>query len=53
MDNNNSKDEADTKSKDLTFKEASSILRDFVRQRDWDKYHTPRNLVMALMGEVG
>ena len=28
-------------------------LRDFVQARDWEKFHTPKNLVMALAGEVG
>ena len=27
--------------------------RKFVKDRDWDKFHTPKNLVMALAGEVG
>lgn len=27
-------------------------LRDFALKRDWDKYHTPKNLVMALSVEV-
>lgn len=28
-------------------------LREFAAQRDWEQYHTPKNLVMALAGEVG
>jgi dCTP diphosphatase len=28
-------------------------LRDFADQRDWAPFHTPRNLLLALMGEVG
>jgi dCTP diphosphatase len=28
-------------------------LRTFARERDWEKFHTPKNLVMALSGEVG
>ena len=28
-------------------------LRDFVAERDWDQFQTPKNLVMALTGEVG
>jgi NTP pyrophosphatase (non-canonical NTP hydrolase) len=28
-------------------------LRDFAVQRDWQRFHTPKNLVMALAGEVG
>lgn len=28
-------------------------LREFVRERDWEQFQTPKNLVMALAGEVG
>jgi NTP pyrophosphatase (non-canonical NTP hydrolase) len=28
-------------------------LRDFTAERDWEQFHTPKNLVMALAGEVG
>ncbi|SHJ98720.1 NTP pyrophosphatase, house-cleaning of non-canonical NTPs [Pseudonocardia thermophila] len=28
-------------------------LREFAAARDWEPYHTPRNLLMALTGEVG
>jgi dCTP diphosphatase len=28
-------------------------LRQFVHERDWEQFHTPRNLVLALVGEVG
>jgi len=28
-------------------------LRAFAEERDWDQFHTPKNLVMALSGEVG
>jgi NTP pyrophosphatase (non-canonical NTP hydrolase) len=28
-------------------------LRDFAGKRDWEQFHTPKNLVMALAGEVG
>ncbi|GII60246.1 nucleotide pyrophosphohydrolase [Sphaerisporangium krabiense] len=28
-------------------------LREFVRVRDWGRFHTPKNLVMALAGEAG
>lgn len=30
-----------------------SAQRKFVKERDWHKFHTPKNLVMALAGEVG
>jgi NTP pyrophosphatase (non-canonical NTP hydrolase) len=28
-------------------------LRDFTAARDWGRFHTPKNLAMALAGEVG
>jgi NTP pyrophosphatase (non-canonical NTP hydrolase) len=28
-------------------------LRTFADSRDWQRYHTPKNLLMALSGEVG
>lgn len=26
---------------------------DFAQEREWDQFHTPRNLALALVGEVG
>ncbi len=28
-------------------------LREFATERDWEQFHTPKNLAMALAGEVG
>ncbi len=28
-------------------------LREFVSERDWDQFHTPKNLAMALVAEAG
>ncbi|HEU4627105.1 MAG TPA: nucleotide pyrophosphohydrolase [Steroidobacteraceae bacterium] len=28
-------------------------LREFAAQRDWDQFHSPKNLAMALVGEAG
>jgi dCTP diphosphatase len=28
-------------------------LRAFVRERDWDQFHNPKNLAMALVAEAG
>ena len=28
-------------------------LRDFARERDWEQFHNPKNLAMALAAEVG
>lgn len=30
-----------------------TLIADFAARRDWDQFHTPKNLVMALTGEVG
>jgi len=30
-----------------------ALIRDFVRERDWEKFHSPKNLAMALAGESG
>lgn len=31
----------------------SARLRQFASERQWDQFHSPKNLVMALTGEVG
>jgi NTP pyrophosphatase (non-canonical NTP hydrolase) len=31
----------------------AETLRAFAQARDWEQYHTPKNLAMALAGEVG
>jgi dCTP diphosphatase len=31
----------------------STKLKCFAKERDWDQFHTPKNLVLALNGEVG
>jgi dCTP diphosphatase len=36
-----------------TLDELAARLRDFARERDWDQFHAPKNLAMALAGEVG
>jgi NTP pyrophosphatase (non-canonical NTP hydrolase) len=33
--------------------ELAERLRDFAAARDWEQFHTPKNLVMALAGEAG
>jgi len=32
---------------------ATQALRQFADERDWQPFHSPKNLVMALSGEVG
>ena len=36
---------------DLT--DLASLIRDFADRRDWQKFHTPKNLSMAVAGEAG
>ena len=31
----------------------SEVLEDFAQRRDWMQFHSPKNLAMALTGEVG
>ncbi|MDT8910314.1 nucleotide pyrophosphohydrolase [Amycolatopsis sp. PS_44_ISF1] len=37
----------------MNLEELIQRLRDFAAARDWEPFHTPKNLVMALSGEVG
>ncbi|MBB2933363.1 NTP pyrophosphatase (non-canonical NTP hydrolase) [Amycolatopsis bartoniae] len=37
----------------MTLDDLVQRLRDFAAARDWEQFHTPKNLVMALSGEVG
>jgi len=30
-----------------------TVLADFARRRNWERFHSPKNLTMALTGEVG
>jgi NTP pyrophosphatase (non-canonical NTP hydrolase) len=34
-------------------KDLQKIIADFSKERDWEKYHTPKNLALALGSEVG
>lgn len=38
---------------DVSLKELQYKLAEFARVRDWDQFHSPRNLLLALVGEVG
>eukprot|EP00252_Welwitschia_mirabilis_P009837 TRINITY_DN22711_c0_g1_i1.p1 TRINITY_DN22711_c0_g1~~TRINITY_DN22711_c0_g1_i1.p1 ORF type:complete len:138 (+),score=29.92 TRINITY_DN22711_c0_g1_i1:60-473(+) len=44
--------EEDMKS-DVSLKQLQYLLAEFARVRNWDQYHSPRNLLLALVGEVG
>ena len=37
----------------MSLEKLTEFVRSFVRERDWEQFHTPKNLVMALAGEVG
>lgn len=55
----NGKDTASTGDDDFKFDDSISLeslrqLQDkFVRERDWEQFHTPRNLLLAMVAEVG
>ncbi|GAB6030162.1 dCTP pyrophosphatase 1 [Chamberlinius hualienensis] len=36
-----------------TLEDIRSMQSKFAKERNWDQYHQPRNLVLALVGEVG
>jgi NTP pyrophosphatase (non-canonical NTP hydrolase) len=35
-----------------TFEDLSQRLSEFARERDWDQFHSPKNLAMALAAEA-
>lgn len=37
----------------MTLHQVRDKLREFVKEREWEQFHTPRNLLLALVGEVG
>ncbi len=39
--------------RDMTIRELQGKVAQFARERDWEQFHTPKNLVMALAGEAG
>ncbi|KAG8658552.1 dCTP pyrophosphatase 1 [Manihot esculenta] len=46
-------DVAEEKVMDISLKELAKKLEEFAKARDWEKYHSPRNLLLAMVGEVG
>ncbi|MBP1626070.1 MAG: hypothetical protein H6Q00_545 [Holophagaceae bacterium] len=36
-----------------TLSDLTQRLRQFAAERDWERFHTPKNLAMALTGEAG
>ncbi|XP_030536644.2 dCTP pyrophosphatase 1-like [Rhodamnia argentea] len=37
----------------VTLEELKKRMAEFASERDWDQFHSPRNLLLALVGEVG
>jgi NTP pyrophosphatase (non-canonical NTP hydrolase) len=37
----------------MNIPDLNSKLRAFAKERDWDQFHSPKNLAMALAGESG
>src|SRR5580658_6506305 len=37
----------------VTIASLQQQFREFVAERDWEQFHSPKNLVMALVGETG
>jgi len=38
---------------DRSIDHLTALVRDFAERREWGQFHTPRNLILALVGEVG
>ncbi|KAH7307574.1 hypothetical protein KP509_22G066100 [Ceratopteris richardii] len=38
---------------DVALADLTRMLADFANDREWENYHTPRNLLLALVSEVG
>ncbi|XP_057437162.1 uncharacterized protein LOC130729421 [Lotus japonicus] len=37
----------------VTLDMLKQIMAQFAKERDWERFHSPRNLLLALVGEVG
>lgn len=37
----------------MTFEDLTAAIRQFAVERDWEQFHTPKNLAMAVAGEAG
>ncbi|KAF8392170.1 hypothetical protein HHK36_022512 [Tetracentron sinense] len=54
MDSSRPSDQDEMKGKAFAcLKDLSMKLDEFAKARDWEQYHSPRNLLLALVGEVG
>lgn len=41
------------KNQEVALTHLTQMMADFASARDWEKFHSPRNLLLALVGEVG
>ncbi|EHA8587631.1 dCTP pyrophosphatase 1 [Cocos nucifera] len=48
-----SKEEGKEEGASVTLDDLKKKMAEFARERDWDQFHSPRNLLLALVGEVG
>ncbi|XVF65422.1 hypothetical protein PTKIN_Ptkin09bG0247900 [Pterospermum kingtungense] len=37
----------------VSLEDLKNKMAEFARERDWDQFHSPRNLLLAMVGEVG
>ncbi|KAK7382739.1 hypothetical protein VNO80_01787 [Phaseolus coccineus] len=37
----------------VSLDQLKQIMSEFSKERDWEQFHSPRNLLLALVGEVG
>ncbi|KAL8034644.1 hypothetical protein ABFX02_12G042100 [Erythranthe guttata] len=51
--NNNFNNNNNNMVKDVSLQQLKVTLSEFARVRGWEQYHSPRNLLLALVGEVG
>lgn len=42
-------EERDETGMDISLKDLSRKLEEFAKARDWEKYHSPRNLLLAMV----
>lgn len=45
--------ESSTNGFESEFTSLTKVIREFARARDWEQFHTPKNLAMAIAGEAG
>lgn len=43
------KEESGRSMMDISIKDLAKQLEDFAKVRDWEKYHSPRNLLLAMV----